>query len=377
MAHLSSTGRSAAAAEKKPKKTEKSSDGSAANARFDDRLSVGKRLIKEPGSNPDHTALPNPLVSSPSGRRVARANSQEKTRKPNAAAPESARMTRSERRSVPYMTSVIMGTVIKTEIHVKAPSAPPRHRDALGSASMSATKARSERNTWTERVTADRSATQHRGRQARGIKARKKTQRTDTESLGLQHESRRGSSGARLGTRGTWVSSLPSGVGSYANEGKKPTPTLKNQRNKNNARELCQRDRSTESTNEDIVGLCLARESLRRRDERGHQRSARAFEVVWASSSSRLGLRAKNEKRNACCMGKKTHLVSRVARARPRRLRTHTFGAPGVARCLVVHATRDDVAVSAPHADLKKLALSQFRYTNAMVAGNVTGTSNA
>ena len=232
MAHLSSTGRSAAAAEKKPKKTEKSSDGSAANARFDDRLSVGKRLIKEPGSNPDHTALPNPLVSSPSGRRVARANSQEKTRKPNAAAPESARMTRSERRSVPYMTSVIMGTVIKTEIHVKAPSAPPRHRDALGSASMSATKARSERNTWTERVTADRSATQHRGRQARGIKARKKTQRTDTESLGLQHESRRGSSGARLGTRGTWVSSLPSGVGSYANEGKKPTPTLKNQKNK-------------------------------------------------------------------------------------------------------------------------------------------------
>jgi hypothetical protein len=89
MAHLSSTGRSAAAAEKKPKKTEKRSDGSAAAARFDDRLSVGKRLIKEPGSNPDHTALPNPLVSSPSGRRVARANSQEKTRKPNAAAPES------------------------------------------------------------------------------------------------------------------------------------------------------------------------------------------------------------------------------------------------------------------------------------------------
>jgi hypothetical protein len=101
MAHLSSTGRSAAAAEKKPKITEKSSDGSAAAARADDRLSVGKRLIKEPGSNPDHTALPNPLVSSPSGRRVARANSQEKTRKPNAAAPESARKTRSERRSVP------------------------------------------------------------------------------------------------------------------------------------------------------------------------------------------------------------------------------------------------------------------------------------
>lgn len=176
------------------------------------------------------------------------------------------------------------GTVIKTA-NVKAPSAPPRHRDALGSASMSATKARSERNTWTERVTADRSATQHRGRQARGIKARKKTQRTDTESLGLQHESRRGSSGARLGTRGTWVSSLPSGVGSYANEGKKPTPTLKNKKIKTNARELCQRDRSTESTNEDIVGLCLARESLRRRDERGHQRSARAFEVVWASNS--------------------------------------------------------------------------------------------
>jgi hypothetical protein len=150
---------------------------------------------------------------------------------------------------------------------------------------MSATKARSERNTWTERVTADRSATQHRGRQARGIKARKKTQRTDTESLGLQHESRRGSSGARLGTRGTWVSSLPSGVGSYANEGKKPTPTLRNKKTKTNARELCQRDRSTESTNEDIVGLCLARESLRRRDERGHQRSARAFEVVWASNS--------------------------------------------------------------------------------------------
>ena len=115
------------------------------------------------------------------------------------------------------------------------------------------------------------------------IKARKKTQRTDTESLGLQHESRRGSSGARLGTRGTWVSSLPSGVGSYANEGKKPTPTLKNKKIKTNARELCQRDRSTESTNEDIVGLCLARESLRRRDGRGHQRSARAFEVVWAS----------------------------------------------------------------------------------------------
>jgi hypothetical protein len=194
---------------------------------------------------------------------------------------------------------------------------------------MSATKARSERNTWTERVTADRSATQHRGRQARGIKARKKTQRTDTESLGLQHESRRGSSGARLGTRGTWVSSLPSGVGSYANEGKKPTPTLKkqnfvincenylkNKKTKTNARELCQRDRSTESTNEDIVGLCLARESLRRRDERGHQRSARAFEVVWASSSSRLGLRAKNEKRNACCMGKKTHLVSRESAPR-------------------------------------------------------------
>lgn len=151
----------------------------------------------------------------------------------------------------------------------------------------------------------------------------------------------------------------------------------KTKKQKTNARELCQRDRSTESTNEDIVGLCLARESLRRRDERGHQRSARAFEVVWASSSSRLGLRANDEKRNACCMGKKTHLVSRVARARRRRLHTHTFGAPGVARCLVVHATRDDVAVSAPHADLKKLALSQFRYTNAMVAGNVTGTSNA
>jgi hypothetical protein len=181
---------------------------------------------------------------------------------------------------------------------------------------MSATKARSERNTWTERVTADRSATQHRGRQARGLKARKKTQRTDTNSLGLQHESRRGSSGARLGTRGTWVSSLPSGVGSYANEGKKPTPTLRNKKTKTNARELCQRDRSTESTNEDIVGLCLARESLRRRDERGHQRSARAFEVVWASSSSRLGLRAKNEKRNACCMGKKTHLVSRESAPR-------------------------------------------------------------
>lgn len=148
------------------------------------------------------------------------------------------------------------------------------------------------------------------------IKARKKTQRTDTESLGLQHESRRGSSGARLGTRGTWVSSLPSGVGSYANEGKKPTPTLRNKKTKTNARELCQRDRSTESTNEDIVGLCLARESLRRRDERGHQRSARAFEVVWASSSSRLGLRAKNEKRNACCMGKKTHLVSRESAPR-------------------------------------------------------------
>ena len=242
---------------------------------------------------------------------------------------------------------------------------------------MSATKARSERNTWTERVTADRSATQHRGRQARGIKARKKTQRTDTESLGLQHESRRGSSGARLGTRVTWVSSLPSGVGSYANEGKKPTPTLKNKETKKtSARELCQRDRSTESTNEDIVGLCLARESLRRRDERGHQRSARAFEVVWASSSSRLGLLANDEKRNACCMGRRLTL-SRAWRARPRRLRTHTFGAPGVARCLVVHATRDDVAVSAPHADLKKLALSQFRYTNAMVAGNVTGTSNA
>ena len=81
MAHLSSTGRSAAAAEKKPKKTEKSSDGSAAAARADDRLTVGIRLIKEPGSNPDHTALTNPQVSSPSGRRVARANSQEKTRK--------------------------------------------------------------------------------------------------------------------------------------------------------------------------------------------------------------------------------------------------------------------------------------------------------
>ena len=48
------------------------------------------------------------------------------------------------------------------------------------------------------------------------IKARNKTQRTDTESLGLQHESHRGRSGARLGTRGTWISSLPSGVGSYA-----------------------------------------------------------------------------------------------------------------------------------------------------------------
>eukprot|EP00228_Micromonas_bravo_P001525 CAMPEP_0203010182 /NCGR_PEP_ID=MMETSP1401-20130829/10323_1 /ASSEMBLY_ACC=CAM_ASM_000894 /TAXON_ID=38833 /ORGANISM="Micromonas pusilla, Strain CCAC1681" /LENGTH=215 /DNA_ID=CAMNT_0049751855 /DNA_START=256 /DNA_END=904 /DNA_ORIENTATION=+ len=215
MAHLSSTGRSAAAAEKKPKKTEKSSDGSAANARADDRLSVGKRLIKEPGSNPDHTALPNPLVSSPSGRRVARADSQEKTRKPNAAAPERARKTAPKDEAFPD-DERHPGTVIKTEIHVKAPSAPPRHRDALGSASMSLTKARSERNTWTERVTADRSATQHRGRQARGLKARKKTQRTDTNSLGLQHESRRGSSGARLGTRGTWVSSLPSGVGSYA-----------------------------------------------------------------------------------------------------------------------------------------------------------------
>lgn len=69
MAHLSSTGRSAEPANKNQKR----SDGSAAAARADDRLSVGKRLIKEPGSNPDHTALPNPLVSSPSGRRVARA----------------------------------------------------------------------------------------------------------------------------------------------------------------------------------------------------------------------------------------------------------------------------------------------------------------
>jgi hypothetical protein len=38
---------------------------------------------------------------------------------------------------------------------------------------------------------------------------------------------------------------------------------------------------------------------------------------------------------------------------------------------------RAAVAASTLHADLKKLALSQFRYTNAMVAGNVTGTSNA
>lgn len=141
---------------------------------------------------------------------------------------------------------------------------------------------------------------------------------------------------------------------------------------------MCQRDRSTESTNEDIVGLCLARESLRRRDERGHQRSARAFEVVWASSSSRLGLglglRAKKETR---AVWEEDSPSFARKRARPRRVNTHTFGAPGVARCLVVHATRDDVAVSARHADLKKLALSQFRYTNAMVAGNVTGTSNA
>lgn len=55
------------------------------------------------------------------------------------------------------------------------------------------------------------------------IKARKKTQRTDTESLGLQHESHRGRSGARLGTRGTWISSLPSGVGSYAKKKNEPT----------------------------------------------------------------------------------------------------------------------------------------------------------
>ena len=71
MAHLSSTGRSAEPANKN-QNVEKRSDGSAAAARADDRLSVGKRLIKEPGSNPDHTALPNPLVSSPSGRRVSR-----------------------------------------------------------------------------------------------------------------------------------------------------------------------------------------------------------------------------------------------------------------------------------------------------------------
>ena len=190
---------------------------------------------------------------------------------------------------------------------------------------MSATKARSERNTWTERVTADRSATQHRGRQARGIKARKKTQRTDTESLGLQHESRRGSSGARLGTRGTWISSLPSGVGSYANEKKNqkttadadaPSVARRARRQKKKIiKKMCQRDRSTESTNEDIVGLCLARESLRRRDERGHQRSARAFEVVWASSSSRLGLGLRAKKETRCVWGRRL-TVSR-AKARP------------------------------------------------------------
>ena len=45
-------------------------------------LSVGKRIIKEPGSNPDHTALPNPLVSSPSSRRSLRAASTENARKP-------------------------------------------------------------------------------------------------------------------------------------------------------------------------------------------------------------------------------------------------------------------------------------------------------
>jgi hypothetical protein len=105
MAHLSSTGRSAAAAEKKPKKTEKSSDGSAANARADDRLSVGKRLIKEPGSNPDHTALPNPLVSSPSGRRVARAIVRRKRENQTRRRLKALRALRKTKRS--RMTSVI------------------------------------------------------------------------------------------------------------------------------------------------------------------------------------------------------------------------------------------------------------------------------
>ena len=84
---------------------------------------------------------------------------------------------------------------------------------------------------------------------------------------------------------------------------------------KKKKKKLCQRDRSTESTNEDIVGLCLARESLRRRDERGHQRSARAFEVVWASSSSRLGLGLRAKKETRCVWGRRL-TVSR-AKARP------------------------------------------------------------
>ena len=165
-----------------------------------------------------------------------------------------------------------------------------------------------------------KSTTQHRGRQAheipfegtrrtfsskgtrrkikikikRKIKALQKTQRADIESLGLQHESRRGQSGARLGTRGTWISSLPSGVGSYAKftHTRKPSvssfvhfstrgcPSRQKLGEKKRSPEsaekkvvaftqrMCQRDRSTESTSEDIVGLCLACESLRRRDER-------------------------------------------------------------------------------------------------------------
>ena len=147
MAHLSSTGRSAEPANKN-QNVEKRSDGSAAAARADDRLSVGKRLIKEPGSNPDHTALPNPLVSSRSAGRVeprgrGRAGVSSRTRA------EANGSVRGKGRKKRFATNA------RNRKSVKAlPGASPPSPMARGSASMGGSMGRSERNTWTERITA-------------------------------------------------------------------------------------------------------------------------------------------------------------------------------------------------------------------------------
>ena len=61
-----------------------------------------------------------------------------------------------------------------------------------------------------------------------------------------------------------WISPLPSGVGSYA---KTINKRSKVQNSKCCANETGQLNPRTK----DVVGLCLAGESLRRRDERGHQ----------------------------------------------------------------------------------------------------------